>query len=50
MTAAKPTFPATGLDLDRCAAVAILHAEKVCERRAQYFSPFRRQVLQAVLS
>ena len=50
MTAAKPTFPAPGHDHDRCAADAILHAEKVCERRAQKFTPIRRQVLQALLS
>jgi Fur family zinc uptake transcriptional regulator len=50
MTAAKPTFPAPGHDHERCAADAILHAEKVCERRAQKFTPIRRQVLQALLS
>jgi Fur family transcriptional regulator, zinc uptake regulator len=50
MTAARPAFPAPGHDHDRCAADAILHAEKVCERRAQKFTPIRRQVLQALLS
>lgn len=50
MSAVKPTFPAPDHDHDRCAADAILHAEKVCERRAQKFTPIRRQVLQALLS
>ncbi len=43
-------IPAPGHDHERCAADAILHAEKVCERRAQKFTPIRRQVLQALLS
>jgi Fur family zinc uptake transcriptional regulator len=50
MTAAKPTFPAPDHDHDRCTADALLHAERVCERRAQKFTPIRRQVLQALLS
>ena len=47
---AKPTFPAPGHDHDRCTAEAISHAELICERRAQKFTPIRRQVLQALLS
>jgi Fur family zinc uptake transcriptional regulator len=50
MTLTKPTFPAPDHDHDRCAADAIAHAEKVCERRAQKFTPIRRHVLQALLS
>ena len=50
MTPAKPAFPAPDHDHDRCAADAITHAEQVCERRAQKFTPIRRQVLQALLS
>jgi Fur family zinc uptake transcriptional regulator len=50
MTAARPTFPAPGHDHDRCTADAINHAVQVCERRAQKFTPIRRQVLQALLS
>jgi Fur family transcriptional regulator, zinc uptake regulator len=50
MTATKPAFPAPGHDHDRCAADAIRHAERVCERRARNFTPIRRQVLRALLS
>jgi Fur family zinc uptake transcriptional regulator len=50
MTVTKPTFPAPGHDHDRCTAEAISHAVRVCERRAQKFTPIRRQVLQALLS
>src|ERR1700682_5683324 len=50
MVLAKPTFPAPGHDHGRCTADAIDHAERVCERRAQKFTPIRRQVLQALLS
>ena len=50
MTAAKPTFPAPDHDHDRCTADAMIHAEGVCARRAQKFTPIRRQVLQALLS
>src|SRR5450759_6026669 len=50
MTLTKPTFPSPDHDHDRCAADAILHAERVCQRRAQKFTPIRRQVLQALLS
>src|SRR5258708_1599505 len=50
MTLTKPTFPAPDHDHDRCAADAIDHAERVCEKRAQKFTPIRRQVLQALLS
>src|SRR5215207_7289257 len=50
MTLAKPTFPAPGHDHGRCTADAIAHAEQVCAKRAQKFTPIRRQVLQALLS
>jgi len=50
MTLAKPAFPAPDHDHGRCTADAIEHAERVCERRAQKFTPIRRQVLQALLS
>ncbi len=50
MALTKPTFPAPDHDHDRCAAEALDHAELVCERRAQKFTPIRRQVLQALLS
>src|SRR6267143_1287846 len=50
MALTKPTFPAPDHDHDRCAADGIHHAERVCEQRAQKFTPIRRQVLQALLS
>ena len=50
MTLTKPTFPAPDHDHDRCTADAIDHAERVCEQRAQKFTPIRRHVLQALLS
>src|SRR4030088_96003 len=50
MTLAKPTFPAPDHDHGRCTADALDHAERVCEARAQKFTPIRRQVLQALLS
>ena len=50
MTLAKPAFPAPDHDHGRCTADAIAHAEQVCARRAQKFTPIRRQVLQALLS
>src|SRR5881394_3731631 len=50
MTLAKPTFPAPDHDHGRCTAEAITHAEQVCAKRAQKFTPIRRQVLQALLS
>jgi Fur family transcriptional regulator, zinc uptake regulator len=50
MTLTKPAFLAPDHDHDRCAAEAISHAEQVCARRAQKFTPIRRQVLQALLS
>jgi Fur family zinc uptake transcriptional regulator len=50
MALTKPTFPAPDHDHDRCAAEALLNAEGVCARRAQKFTPIRRQVLQALLS
>src|ERR1700743_3965245 len=50
VTLTKPTFPAPDHDHGRCTADALLHAERVCERREQKFTPIRRQVLQALLS
>ena len=50
MTTAKPAFPAPDHDHGRCAADAIAHAEAVCAKRSQKFTPIRRQVLQALLS
>src|ERR1700730_5133208 len=50
MRLAKPTFPAPDHDHGRCTADALRHAERVCERRAQKFTPIRRQVLEALLS
>src|SRR5438105_15890371 len=50
MTTTKPTFPAPDHDHDRCTADALRHAERVCERRAQKFTPLRRRVLQALAS
>src|SRR3979411_1833151 len=50
MRLAKPTFPAPDHDHGRCTADAIEHAERVCERRAQKFTPIRRQGVQALLS
>src|SRR4249920_1050010 len=50
MTLAKPTFPAPDHDHGRCTAEAIAHAEQVCAKRTQKFTPIRRQVLQALLS
>jgi Fur family transcriptional regulator, zinc uptake regulator len=50
MTLAKPAFPAPDHDHGRCAAEAIAHAEAVCAKRSQKFTPIRRQVLQALLS
>ena len=50
MTLTRPTFPAPDHDHGRCTADAITHAERVCQLRAQKFTPIRRQVLQALLS
>jgi Fur family zinc uptake transcriptional regulator len=50
MTLAKPTFPAPDHDHGRCTADALQHAEKVCAKRSQKFTPIRRQVLEALLS
>ena len=50
MTLAKPTFPAPDHDHGRCTAEAMAHAEQVCAKRSQKFTPIRRQVLQALLS
>ena len=50
MRVTKPTFPAPDHDHGRCTADALQHAERVCERRAQKFTPIRRHVLEALLS
>src|SRR6202012_1227668 len=50
MTSAKPAFPAPDHDHGRCAADAIVHAERVCKERSQKLTPIRRQVLQALLA
>ena len=50
MSLAKPAFPAPNHDHGRCTADGIAHAEQVCARRAQKFTPIRRQVLEALLS
>lgn len=50
MTAAKPTFPPPDHDHVRCATEAIDHAERICQRRGQNFTPIRRRVLQALLT
>ena len=50
MTSTKPAFPAPDHDHGRCAADAIIHAERVCKERSQKLTPIRRQVLQALLS
>jgi len=42
MTAAKPTFPAPDHDHGRCTADALQHAERVCAKRAQKFTPVGR--------
>jgi Fur family transcriptional regulator, zinc uptake regulator len=46
----KPAFPAPDHDHGRCAADGIRHAERLCEVRAQKFTPIRRHVLQALLA
>jgi Fur family zinc uptake transcriptional regulator len=50
MRLAKPTFPAPGHDHGRCTADALQHAERICAKRSQKFTPIRRQVLEALLS
>src|SRR3979409_190221 len=50
MPPAKADFPAPDHDHGRCTAEALTHAEAVCARRSQKFTPIRRQVLQALLS
>src|ERR1700743_2241516 len=50
MTSSKPAFHAPDHDHGRCTAEALRHAEQVCERRGEKFTPIRRQVLQALLS
>lgn len=50
MSVARPAFPPPDHDHGRCTAEGLSHAEEVCERRSQKFTPIRRQVLQALLS
>src|ERR1700739_1406044 len=50
MRLTKPTLPAPDHDHSRCTADALQHAERVCAKRAQKFTPIRRQVLEALLS
>ena len=50
MKATRPTFPAPDHDHGRCTADALQHAERVCARRSQKFTPIRRHVLEALLS
>jgi Fur family zinc uptake transcriptional regulator len=50
MRLAKPTFPSPGHDHGRCTADALQHAERICAKRSQKFTPIRRQVLEALLS
>src|ERR1700761_7703120 len=50
MRLAKPTFPAPDHDHGRCTADALHHAERVCAKRAQKFTPIRRHVLETLLS
>ena len=50
MSPVKPAFPAPDHDHGRCAADALTHAEQVCAKRSQKFTPIRRQVLLALLS
>jgi Fur family transcriptional regulator, zinc uptake regulator len=50
MNSAKPTFPAPDHDHGRCTAEGIAHAIRICQARAQKFTPIRRQVLEALLS
>ena len=49
MTEARPTFPAPDHDHNRCAADAIGHAERICLRHGQNFTPIRRRVLETLL-
>ncbi len=49
-TLEKPAFPAPDHDHGRCTAEALSHAETVCKRRAQNFTPIRRSVLKALLA
>src|SRR6201997_3130024 len=46
----KPAFPTPDHDHGRCAADAIVHAERVCKERSKKLTPIRRQVLQALLA
>jgi len=50
MNSVKPAFPAPDHDHGRCTADGIAHAMRICEARAQKFTPIRRQVLEALLS
>src|SRR6201991_4790377 len=50
MTLAKPAFPTPAPAHGPSTADARAHAEAVCAKRAQKFTPIRRQVLGALLS
>jgi Fur family zinc uptake transcriptional regulator len=43
-------FPAPDHDHDRCTAEALAHAEAHCVKLSQRLTPFRRQVLEALLT
>jgi Fur family transcriptional regulator, zinc uptake regulator len=46
----RAIFPAPDHDHERCANIAIAHAEALCAERAQRLTPMRRRVLQALLA
>ena len=50
MRLTKPSFPTPDHDHRRCTANALQHAERVCAKRSQRFTPIRRAVLEALLS
>jgi len=46
----QTSFSRADHDHGRCTADGIAHAMRICEARAQKFTPIRRQVLEALLS
>jgi Fur family transcriptional regulator, zinc uptake regulator len=50
MRSARLVFPSPDHDHGRCAAKAMQHAERICAKRSQKFTPIRRHVLEALLS
>jgi len=50
MTATNPPFPRPTMITTAAPRMRSVTAERVCERRAQRFTPIRRQVLRALLS